>query len=237
MRTLVDSLGYILWPARCLVCDAPCSGTADGRDLCARCELNLPWNTVACPLCAAPLPLPAPACGNCLRRPPPLHGVRAAFLYARPIDRLLTMLKFDEGLPAARLLASLMHDTFAGAERPAALTPIPLHRQRLRERGYDQALELARPLARALRLPLFPNLLRRQRPSAPQSRLGRLERRRNVRDVFTVEGDHRPPDHLVLFDDVMTTGATLYSAARALRRAGVARIDAWVCARTPPPAH
>ncbi|QWF19930.1 ComF family protein [Lysobacter capsici] len=120
----------------------------------------------------------------------------------------------------------------AGAA-PPVLVPIPLHRSRLRERGYDQALELARPLARQLGLPLQAQALTRVRDTSAQSQLDASQRRRNLRDAFAWNGDVAMPAHIVLIDDVMTTGATLHSAARVLRRAGALRVDAWVCARVP----
>ena len=128
-----------------------------------------------------------------------------------------------------------MHEAFAHVDRPDALIAIPLHRARLRQRGYDQALELAKPLARALRLPLLPDRLVRDRDTAPQSRLDAVQRRRNLRRAFAVDTTSALPAHVALIDDVMTTGATLHAAAHALQRAGVARVDAWVCARVPAP--
>jgi ComF family protein len=219
-----------LWPPRCLACG---ERGHDGRDLCLACTTALPWNRVACPTCALPLPVPAPACGACLQRPPPLDAVHAAFVYAPPLDRLLPRFKFHGDLAAGRLLAQLMDDGFAGLDRPDALVPVPLHRRRLRARGYDQALELARPMARTPGLPLLASALHRVRPTAAQSELSALARRRNVRDAFVVAGAAKLPAHVVLVDDVMTTGATLHAAAKALRRAGVQRVDAWVCARVP----
>ena len=121
----------------------------------------------------------------------------------------------------------------AGAERPQALVPVPLHTGRLRERGYDQALELTRPLARRLGLPLRDDLLRRARATAAQSTLDAGQRRRNLRGAFAVRGHCALPAHVALVDDVMTTGATAHAAASALLRAGVARVDVWVCARVP----
>jgi len=126
-----------------------------------------------------------------------------------------------------------MAQAFAPLPRPDALLPLPLHRARLRRRGYDQALELAKPLAQALELPLRDDILIRQRDTAPQSRLDAKQRRRNLRGAFVVREGAELPAHLVLIDDVMTTGATLHAAADALRRAGVERVDAWVCARVP----
>ncbi|WP_342780506.1 ComF family protein [Arenimonas fontis] len=159
----------------------------------------------------------------------------AAFLYAPPLDRLLPRLKFHADLAAGRLLTQLALPAFMAAPRPQALLPLPLHRSRLRRRGFDQALELARPLARALGLPLLTGGLRRRRATAAQSGLEARERRRNVRGAFAVPAGVPLPDHLALFDDVMTTGATLDEAARVLRTAGVRRVDLWALARAPPP--
>ena len=236
-RKLVDRLGALLWPPRCLLCGA----AGAGRDLCADCAAALPWNRSACDRCALPLPESATApdqvegrlCGRCLRTPPPVEATRAAFLYAFPLDRLLPRLKFHHGLAAGRLLSRLAAEALARAPRPDVLVPVPLHRARLRQRGYDQALELARPLARALDLPLRDDLLRRRRATAPQSRLDAAARRRNLRGAFEVAARAPLPAHVALFDDVMTTGATLHAAANALRKAGVRRVDAWVCARVP----
>ena len=223
-----------LLPARCLVCAEPVD---DGLDLCQACRGTLPSEPHACHRCALPLPpLPLPAaglCGRCLRRPPPLDAARAAFVYGPPLDHLLLRYKFHHDLSAGRLLARLTAHAMAGCERPQALVPVPLHPRRLRQRGYDQALELARPLARILHLPLQAGLLQRVRPTLAQSELDADARMANLRGAFQARGRGAPPAHVALVDDVMTTGATLHAAAQALRRAGVARVDAWVCARPP----
>lgn len=223
-------LGTRLCPPRCLVCG---ESAAPGADLCRACADALPWNAAACERCALPLAAPAPACGACLQAPPPLDAVHAAFRYAAPLDRLLPRFKFHRDLAAGRLLSEAMAARFQALQRPDALLPVPLHRERLRRRGYDQALELARPLAHALQLPLRTDLLRRQRATRAQSELDAAARRRNLRGAFAVEDGLPVPAHVALVDDVMTTGATLHAAARALRKAGVARVEAWVCARVP----
>lgn len=161
----------------------------------------------------------------------------AACLYDAPLDRLLPRFKFHHDLAAGRLLAQLMAQAFAPLAtdwiQPTALVPVPLHPRRLRQRGYDQALELARPLARALNLPRLDNVLQRVRDTTPQSRLEAAQRQGNLKNAFRATRIAALPAHVILIDDVMTTGATLHAAAEALRRAGVARIDAWVCARVP----
>ncbi|GHA88017.1 ComF family protein [Cognatilysobacter bugurensis] len=223
----------LLWPSRCLVCDAP---GGEALDLCDACNAALPHNRSACGTCALPLPIAAPACGSCLQRSAsraPTAAVHAPFVYAAPLDRLLVRFKFHEDLAAGRLLSQLMAQALADAPRPDALVPVPLHRARLRRRGYDQALELARPLGRALDLRVDGDLLVRTRATDAQSRLDADARRRNLRDAFALRPGAAVPAHVALVDDVMTTGATLRAAATALRRAGVQRVDAWVCARAP----
>lgn len=230
---LRNDAARLLWPGRCLACG---EDGGEAIDLCPRCLGSLPWLGRACRSCALPLPAAAgqgDICGACIARPPPLDQVHAACLYANPLDRLLPRFKFHHDLAAGQLLAQLMAERCAGLPRPDALVPIPLHRARLRQRGYDQALELARPLATGLDLPLRPGLLRRVRATAQQSRLDVTGRARNLRGAFAVPAGETLPAHVVLVDDVMTTGATLHAAARALRRAGIARVDAWVCARAP----
>jgi len=132
---------------------------------------------------------------------------------------------------AAALRTALDDGTIAAL--PNAIVPVPLHPTRLRERGYNQALELAKPLAREFGLVLAPGLLRRTRATAAQSDLDAVARRNNLRGAFEVDTNHAAPAHVALLDDVMTTGTTLREAARTLKRAGVARVDVWVLARAP----
>ena len=214
---------------RCLLCREP---GANGRDLCAACALSLPWNAHACGRCAIPLAV-AGVCGQCLQRPPPLADTCAVFVYGFPLDQLLPRFKFHNDLACGRLLSQLMLDTLALRPRPEAIIPVPLHATRLRSRGYDQALELARPLARRLEIPLLDQGLVRISNTRPQSELDAAARQRNLRRAFCPGKGAVLPGHVVLVDDVMTTGATLYAAAAVLHKAGVGRVDAWVCARVP----
>lgn len=235
MRRWVDGALRQIWPATCIACGL----TADedsGRDLCLPCHAALPWNSSACKGCALPLPVDegGSRCGSCQATTSPLEQVTASFAYAAPLDRLLPMFKFHQSMAAGRLLSGLMAETLKGAASAnpgASLVPIPLHRRRLRQRGYDQALELARPLAKRLAMPLRADVLIRPKTTNAQSRLDKSARRGNLSGAFKVHPRCSVPPHVILIDDVMTTGATLEAAAVALRRAGVARVDAWVCAR------
>lgn len=232
---LVDRLSRHIWPPRCIACG--CGGdAASGRDLCLACHGALPWNRHACARCALPLAGDdgGGVCATCQVQASPLDAVLAAFAYAAPMDRLLPMLKFHQSVAAGRLLSGLMAESLgdaASAASGAALVPVPLHSQRLRQRGYDQALELARPVARRLGLKLMPHLLVREKLTGAQSRLDKVARQRNLSGAFIVDTRPGVPDHVILLDDVMTTGATLEAAAGALKAAGVVRVEAWVCAR------
>lgn len=234
-RQLVDGALRHFWPPTCMACGLA-GDVASGRDLCAACHLALPWNRHACRRCALPLPAADAGglCGGCLTTASLLERVTASFAYAAPLDRLLPMFKFHQSMAAGRLLSGLMAETLSGAASRspnAVLVPIPLHRRRLRQRGYDQALELARPLAGRLGLPLAAGLLIRPKATGAQSRLDKSARQRNLSGAFVVNPRCVIPPHVILIDDVMTTGATLEAAAQALRVAGVGRVEAWVCAR------
>jgi ComF family protein len=218
----------LLLAPRCLVCAA--RGQAD-LDLCADCVAALPWNHDVCRQCALPLDGGDARCGHCVFRPPPWALAQSALRYAFPVDRLLPRFKFHGDLAAGETLATLLQWSLDPAEMPEALVPVPLHAHRLRERGYDQALELARALARDGAPPLLAERLRRVRITAPQSELGAAARRDNVFGAFALHGDGALPQHVALVDDVLTTGATVGECARVLLAAGVRRVDVWTIAR------
>jgi ComF family protein len=219
-----------LLPPRCLACGAAGDRL---RPLCCGCAGELPWNRCACPRCALPLPQPAPACGRCLRRPPPFTAARAPLRYADPVDRWLGALKFHNSLAAGLLLAQLLDAEIADAMsalRFDAVLPVPLHRRRLRERGFNQALELLRPLAAARGWQVEPGLLRRERDTPHQIGLDALTRRRNLKGAFRADPVVAGA-RLLLFDDVITTGSTLREAAAELLDAGAAEVQVLAVAR------
>jgi ComF family protein len=223
-------LSWLGLPWRCQLCGDP--GT-DGVDLCDGCIADLPRNTICCARCALPLASSAALCGACQRRLPPWDAAWAPFVYGWPLDRLEAGFKFGGDLACGRSLATLWRDTPLPLDRPGLILPVPLHRQRLRERGYNQALELARPIAHALSVPLRHDVLVRHRASVPQTELDARTRRRNVRKAFALKLTKALPAHVVIVDDVMTTGATLAECARTVKRAGVLRVDVWALARAP----
>jgi ComF family protein len=215
-------------PGACLLCGSAVRGAA----LCPGCAADLPRPTApGCAVCAEPLAV-AGVCGRCLQDPPGFDDARAACLYRFPADVLVQRLKYGADLACAAALGELLADAVAAAPRPDLLLPMPLHPARLRERGFNQAAELARPLARRLGVPLAPALCRRLRDTPAQASLDRAARRRNVRGAFACDGD-LSGRHVAVVDDVLTSGATIDALARALKKAGAARVSAWVATRAP----
>lgn len=218
---------FALLPAACVLCGA----AAVDRDLCAGCAADLVPNRRCCARCAIPLESGA-LCGPCAKRAPPQTSAWVPFVYGAPIDTLLTRLKFGGDLAAGRVLAEVALARRANdAPLPDALVPVPLHASRLRERGYNQSLELARAWSRALCVPLAADALVRTRATPPQTGLSALERRRNLRGALAVVAPL--PRRVAIVDDVMTTGTTLRESARALRRAGCVHVEVWAVARAP----
>lgn len=207
------------------------TGGCDGLDLCEGCRRELTAPVHRCPRCAALLPAGATGpCGACLKRPPAFDAAFAALDYRAPADRLVTALKFHGRLSHAGLLGELMAAGLDGRDPPDLIVPVPLHLGRLRERGFNQALEIARPLARRLGVPLDPQTAVRVRATPPQTELDAAARRRNVRGAFAV-GPGVAGLRIALVDDVMTTGSTLQELAKIMKRAGAARVEVWVAAR------
>ena len=232
LRRAWFGLHRFVLPLRCLLCGA--AGT-NGIDLCGDCAAELPRNRSCCARCALPLATLAARCGECQRHEPPWDAAWAPFRYGWPLDRLESRYKFSGDLAAGRVLSSMWRRESCPVDLPDVLLCVPLHRSRLRQRGYNQALELARPLAHALHVPLRHDVLQRRRRTDAQTELDAVSRRRNVRGVFALREGLVLPAHVAILDDVMTTGATLAECARVLKRAGVARVDVWALARAPSP--
>lgn len=179
------------------------------------------------------MPESTQACGRCTRRPPAFDHTRAAFAYSAVVERLVRRFKFHHDLAAGRVLGALTARRLAaqGTPRPQALVPVPMHWRRQLWRGFNQSQMLADDLSQQLGGIPVSRLVRRTRATPAQSSLPAARRGANVRGAFRAR---RPPcrlRHVALVDDVMTTGTTLDACARALKRAGLARVDVWVVAR------
>jgi len=221
-----DFLGGLLFGGACYVCRGQARGI-----LCAACRAELPrLQGALCPRCALPSP-GAALCGRCLADTPEYDATVAPLAYDFPADALVHALKFRGELSLASFLGKLLAERIPQRETIDLVIPVPLSAARLRGRGYNQALEIARHLPGKLD---FSSCVR-ERDATPQTELPWAERRRNVRGAFacrrSLEGAR-----VAVVDDVMTTGATLDEVARTLKRAGAARVVNWVLARTLPPA-
>lgn len=223
-----DWLKLVQLPRPCLLCgDRSTTGA-----LCPGCLADLPPLPAAhCPICAES-GTGGEVCGRCLRAPPAVARTRAACLYRWPLDGLIQRLKYAHELAIAPALANLLLPVVASESLPDAILPMPLHPERMRERGFNQAVEIARPLARQLRLPLWTDAARRVRNTPAQAGLAHDARLKNLRDAFVCDAKVAGR-RIALLDDVMTTGASLDALARAVLAAGAAEVEAWVVARTP----
>jgi len=212
--------------------DCALCGSRSERDIvCDRCERALPWLGSACVRCAAPL-AHGGTCGDCLHRPPPFDAASACFEYRYPLDRLVLRFKSSGDFAVGRWLAARMAHRVRDAANPDCILPAPLGRARLRERGFNQSAEIARRIARELRIPLAIDAIEKLRDTPSQQGLTRRERRANLRGAFRC-ARCLAGRHVALVDDVVTTGATAEAIAAELRRAGAERISVWAVARTP----
>ncbi|MBA1146746.1 ComF family protein [Ectothiorhodospiraceae bacterium WFHF3C12] len=218
-----------LLPQPCRFCGA--SGSEHRTGCCSACRADLPWAVPGCRRCALPLP-GGDVCGECLADPPAFTATTVAFRYAWPVDTLVKRLKYEGRLADGALLGSLLAERLIaeGVPAPEWIVPVPLHPARLRQRGFNQAREVARALRRELGPDIAPGMLRRIRRTDSQAGLSAPGRRRNLRGAFQCNAKDTPR-YVALVDDVVTTASTIRAAAACLRRAGVARVDVWAVAR------
>lgn len=232
----LDRLASVILPSRCVSCDG--AGAGPARDLCPGCEADLPWIEAACRRCGLPTAGGSGAagagCPRCEGRFQPYRHCHAALHYQFPASDLVAALKYRGALAHARVLGTLLAESLErhGSVGAADLVvPMPLHVSRLMERGFNQALEIARFTAGRLRIRLDARALRRERATAPQVGLAGEQRAGNVRGAFSADPARVAGRHVALLDDVVTTGATAAAAAQALLEAGASGVDVWSVAR------
>lgn len=211
----------------CILC-----GATARHDFCTACEMELPWFPKNhCPICLWPIPT-SEVCGACLKKPPAFTRSIAALRYTFPVDALIRSLKYQSNLTIAPILANLLlkYSNFSQL-KPDLILPMPLHSSRLKQRGFNQAVEISRPIAKQLNIRLMVDHCYRIRDTAPQADLPWSERRKNVHKAFQCDAD-LSGQHVAIVDDVMTTGTTLNELAKVLRQQGAIEISNWVIART-----
>ena len=222
---------FHILPGRCLLCDAL---TNRQRDLCIPCEQDLPWLRSSCRLCAVPVHDHVSICGRCLTEPPPFVSSHAGFTYTWPIDQLIHNFKDHADLAAGRVLSELLVESLGNSlayDKQDVIVPVPLHKRKERERGFNQSFEVAARLAKLWRVPIDKKC-KRSKPTSDQKHLSISQRLLNIRDVFCTTGTYQGK-HLVIVDDVITTTATVRSLSRVLLDAGAASVKTVCLARTP----
>jgi ComF family protein len=213
--------------SRCLLCAAP----APDSTVCAGCHADLPrLPAPVCDVCAIPISS-GTTCGRCIAHPPHFDRTHAPCAYAYPLDRVIQRFKYGGDLSAARVLAQVMLEATRTAPRPDVIVPMPLARERLAERGFNQSLEIARLVGAALGIPVAHDACVRVQHAPPQAALPWKERAKNVRGAFVCTAD-LSGKAVAVVDDVLTTGATLNELARVLKKRGATAVAGWVTART-----
>ncbi len=221
-------------PVRCLLCTEK---TNSSVALCAVCAEDLPIIIHPCRQCGIDIPVENNGlCGQCLKKTTkPWEELIIPFDYAPPINYFIVQLKFHANLAAADVLAHLLSDKIKAYYQhnppwPEVIIPTPLHWRRLCKRGFNQAVEIAKPLAKEFNIPLDMRHHKRKRATKMQSDLSAKDRSLNVKSAFIVSNPF-PWQHVAIVDDVVTTGSTIQEFAHTLKAAQVKRIDIWACAR------
>lgn len=225
----------LLLPPVCLLCADPLSSSS-GISLCTSCLSKVPpLGEGHCTCCAQPFHSPASnhLCGKCLQQPPAFSSVHAAGLYQGSVRDAVHKLKYRSQLALAKPLGELISATLLAQCKefaPDRIIPVPLHAKRLRQRGYNQSVEIARPVARSLKVPLDVKMLKRARYTPPQQGLTAKDRRKNLRNAFALTSVPRA-EKVLLIDDVMTTGETLRECSRLLLEGGAQEVCVAVVGR------
>lgn len=223
---LPEAAVNFLFPPTCILCKCRCD-----TGFCLNCQKLLPWLRSGCDICSAPIKTSG-RCGRCLVTPPAFRDSTIPFRYESPISNLVQSLKYSGALHIAHPLANMISNQVNQKVRnmPGALVPVPLHRNRIMQRGFNQAAELARILGRIHQIPVHYSAIKRTRNTLTQTGLNETMRRRNVTGAFTAT-DRLPP-YVALVDDVVTSGSTVNAAAAALVNSGVKRVSIWAIAKT-----
>lgn len=221
-------------PGICYLCHEK---SRDTSLLCNACRQDILGDLRLCFLCARPLYHSMPVCSQCSKSPPLVDRVITAFSYNFPVNNLVKKLKYSQKIIIAQLLAEQLSGRIlkASTNLPGCIIPVPLHPCRYITRGFNQALEIANILGKRLSIPVDSHLLARSRNTRAQFDLKPFQRKQNIKNAFRLV---RKPEieSVAIVDDVMTTGATINEITRILKKSGIKRVEAWVCATTDPAA-
>ena len=231
LHNWINIIQDYLLPPTCILCG---NKGFNSLDLCKHCYNRLSRNQNSCYRCAEAFTtaITTPQlCGKCLNSPPSFDETHAPFTYQGEMRYLITTLKFGSQTKNARLLGQLLAKYLnENAQMPELIIPVPLHKIRYRERGFNQTFEIAKTISTVLNTPLNTTSCFRTLDTAHQMALNAQQRQTNMKNAFSVVKPIKA-QHVVLFDDVMTTGSTLNELASTIKKSGVNRVDIWVCAR------
>lgn len=231
---MLKKLEQWLFPFICCFCEAY---TTSGQDLCSTCKLALPWSSDRCFKCGLYLTsgFDSIDCESCRELPPKFDRLCALFSYQPPITKLVMGLKFGKKLAYGRVMGELLADQvesrwYQNRELPEAVIPVPLHIDRLRKRGFNQALELLWPVHKQTEIPVLFDACVRVRNTTAQAQLEKARRKRNLKSAFQIVKPI-PFEHVAIMDDVVTTGSTVNALTQVLKEAGVTIVDIWCICR------
>lgn len=224
-RSIIKQL---LAPHRCALCAIQQPG-----NLCHTCESSLPeLDPNCCTRCLTPLST-FTYCGACLNTPPLWHHITAGYRYAFPVDLMIQKLKYGLDLTLTPILANFIVTKINRNQPPDAIVPVPLHPEKIKARGFNQAIEISRYVSKQTGIPVLSNICIRVKNTPSQTELPWKERQQNVRDAFKCESD-LTNKHIAILDDVMTSGATANALAKEIIKRGAAKVSVWVVARSLP---
>ena len=214
----------------CVLCG---DSTDQSISLCRPCRNDLPVIKRSCSSCGIPLSMETEQhlCGQCLQSRPVVDYTHSLFYYESPVDQLIAKMKFAGDLSSAAILGDLLLESVKNIKQmPEVLIPVPLHHGRLVKRGFNQSLEISRVLAKVLHLPVDARLVQRVKPTRAQQTLNLKQRKKNIKGCFEVQKNHNYR-HVVIIDDVVTTGSTVNELANILKASGVQKVAVWSVAR------
>ncbi len=234
---LAQKLLSNLFPSRCILCQQTVSGSFE---ICPDCFNTLPHNEHCCVRCALPLAEGISGellCGRCIQKTPAFDYVYSPFRYEDDIINLVHQLKFGEKISYARTIGEMLLTKFQGdllskQGKPECLMPVSLHDARMRQRGFNQSIEVARVLAKKIEIPIEYDAVIRQRSTSPQTGLNAQQRRKNIKGAFSLAREIKYR-HVLIIDDVVTTGSTVNELARVLKKNKVERVGVLSIARAP----
>lgn len=238
---LAQKLLSSLFPSRCLLCKKTVQKCVEiqGVEICPACYQALPHNTNACSRCALPLADDANAtlCGRCIKKRPVFDYSKSIFRYEDDIIHLIHQIKFAEKISYTKsigkiLLKTVVEEILPEQGRPDCIIPVPLHNKRLRQRGYNQSTEISRVVSKATGISIAHDAVIRKCSTQKQTGLTAKERRKNIKGAYRVN-NVAAYKHVLIVDDVVTTGSTVNELAKVLKRSGVEYIGVLSIARAP----